>query len=117
MAGLERGQESHTAPSHTLRPASLPSGCSGVGSVITIREVQEKCFPEFWELFRQITEPGKKAGRTARLRSAPQKGGETGHPRCGRQLQQGRILGGRLSPLEPVLTPGGRQNGTELLDT
>lgn len=47
VAGLERGQESHIAPSHTLRLASLPSGCSGVGSVIAIREMQEKCFPEF----------------------------------------------------------------------
>ena len=80
VAGLERGQESHIAPSHTLRPASLPSGCSGVGSVIAIREMQEKCFPEFWELFGQITEPGKNAGRRARLRWAPRKGGEAGHP-------------------------------------
>lgn len=36
---------------------------------------------------------------------------------CGRQLQQGRLLGGRLSPLASVPTPGGRQNGTESLDT
>ena len=36
---------------------------------------------------------------------------------CGQQLQQGRLLGGRLSPLESVPTPGGRQNGTESLDT
>ena len=66
-----------------------------------------KCFPEFCELFRQISEPEKKAGRTAQLWSAPQKGGKPGHPRCGWQLQQGRLLGARFLPLESVLTPGG----------